>query len=95
MNTFLNSKVEMKKLELSKTKCKKLHFGKENLCCPELVVHGEPMQSSDSEMYLGSLISTDINVKNIIDLSKSSTSHFSPQMYFLCVIYRYMPGMYA
>ena len=43
-----------------------MHFGKENLCCPQLQVHGDPMQSSYSETYLGSLVTTDLNNKKMI-----------------------------
>ena len=67
MNTFLNTKIEMKKLQLNKEKCKKLHFGKSNLICPELNVHGSEMKISDCEKYLGNLISTDMNNKKMID----------------------------
>ena len=30
MNAFLNTKIEMKKLEMNRDKCKKMHFGKTN-----------------------------------------------------------------
>ena len=43
LNTYLNTKIEMKKLSLNSNKCKKMHFGKKNITCPELKIHGEKM----------------------------------------------------
>ena len=73
----------MKKLELSKTKCKKMHFGKENFCCPQLKVHGDPMQSSNSEKYLGSLVTTDLNNKKSIQSKANMGLGIISQIMFL------------
>ena len=67
MNTFLNRKIESKKLYLNQDKCKKLHFGKENIMCPDLEIHGAKMKNSDSEKYLGNLITTDMNSNKLIE----------------------------
>ena len=45
VNTFINSKMEMRKLTLGKCKCKKMHVGKDNPYCPTLEVHGEEARS--------------------------------------------------
>ena len=65
-NTYINAKIEMKKLECGVTKCKKIHFGKENVLCPDLEVHGEKIDESDCEKYLGNLLASEgMNKKNI------------------------------
>ena len=66
----------MKKLKFhtpvttGKNKCHKLHIGKPNTLCPELYVHGSPMQYVQSETYLGDVISSDgtntLNIKKRI-----------------------------
>ena len=66
MNTFFNAKIEMKKLSFNQDKCKRLHFGKPNLLCPKLEIHGEQMKESNSEKYLGNLISTEMNCNQLI-----------------------------
>ena len=56
--------MEMKRLKFhtpgidGKSKCHKLHVGKQNKLCPELRVHGYPMEMSKSEKYLGDYISS-------------------------------------
>ena len=70
VNTFINSKTEMKKLGFSFTKCNKIHVGKCNPFCPELQVHGDAIGSSTHEKYLGDVIGDTImgdgcNKKNI------------------------------
>ena len=66
MITFLNSKVEMKKLRLNENKSKKMHLGKENILCPELQVRGKKMEKSELEKYLGNQISADCSIKSTI-----------------------------
>ena len=48
--------MEIKKLIFSDTKCKHIHAGKESPFCPDLQVHGKPMEKSSREKYLGDLI---------------------------------------
>ena len=80
MNSFLNTKIELKKLQLNQEKCKKLHFGKGNLICPELKVHGSEMKSSDCEKYLGNLISTEMNNKKLIDARVNAGIGYNAQI---------------
>ena len=72
INTFINTHIQMKKLKFhtgnmaGKSKCHKLHVGKSNTLCPELRVHDSPMQSVQSDKYLGDILSADgTNTANI------------------------------
>ena len=72
MNTFINTHIEMKKLSFhtpnttGRSKCHKLHVGKHNPVCPELRVHGTPMECVESDVYLGDVISASgSNTQNI------------------------------
>ena len=72
VNTFVNAKIEMKKLRFhtpnsdGKSKCHTLHVGKRNKECQELKVHGCPMEEVESDEYLGDIISNNgKNTKNI------------------------------
>jgi hypothetical protein len=72
LNTFINTHIEMKKLKFhtpnttGKSKCHKLHVGKSNTLCPELRVHGSPMECVQSDTYLGDVISANgSNKENI------------------------------
>ena len=74
VNTFINTQIEMKKLKFhtpdinGKSKCHKIHIGKENLLCPDLKVHGTKMGQVTDDKYLGDIISHDgSNTKNIKD----------------------------
>jgi hypothetical protein len=58
MNALVQSKVECKKLELSDTKCVKMHVGKNVSNCPNLSVNNEEMKTASSEKYLGDVISS-------------------------------------
>ena len=63
MNTYINSKIELKKLEFNVKKSKKIHLGKENIICPDFQVHGKKMKESELEKYLGNQISSDCTIK--------------------------------
>ena len=64
--TFINAKVEMKKLYLGEEKCHQIHVGKENLVCPDLKVHQSTMMKVASDKYLGDIVSEDcLNRRNI------------------------------
>jgi hypothetical protein len=72
LNTFINTHIEMKRLKFhtpnttGKSKCHKLHVGEMNTLCPELLVHGCPMESVQSDTYLGDVIAADgTNTLNI------------------------------
>ena len=72
LNTFLTTQIELKKLKLhttdkkGKSKCVKLHVGKNRGSCQNLSVHGKKMPEVCEESYLGDIISSDgKNTKNI------------------------------
>ena len=72
LNTFLTKQIELKKLKLhtadnkGKSKCVKLHIGKNRGYCPSLTVHGTKMPEVTEESYLGDILSADgKNTKNI------------------------------
>ena len=72
VNVFINTQIEMKKLKFhtkdknGKSKCNKMHIGKENMMCPDLKVHGTKMGQVTHDTYLGDIISNDgSNTKNI------------------------------
>ena len=66
LNCFINSKIEMKRLEFSDTKCHQIHVGTSKSLCPSLNVHGKIMKTVDYDKYLGDIISSDSsNTKNI------------------------------
>ena len=55
-NTFINTKIEIKKLLFSTPKCGHIHVGKCNPFCPDLEVHGETVSKSKEEKYLGDIV---------------------------------------
>ena len=63
LNTFINTQIPIKKLKFHtgnnsvKSKCHKLHIGKSNKMCPELRVHGSPMQQVLTDTYLRDVMS--------------------------------------
>ena len=59
MNAAVESKVNNKRLELGHTKCFKMHVGKPEFGCPQLMVHSKEMLTSSSEKYLGDIITND------------------------------------
>ena len=73
INTYIVTQIEMKKLRLhtpdstGKSKCHRLHIGKENKFCPKLYIHGSEMQSVQNDTYLGDIISSDGRNKLNID----------------------------
>ena len=74
MNTYLTSQIEMKKLRFhvpdqnGKTKCHQMHVGKPSIFCPELKIHGFPMEKVHNHTYLGDILSFDgRNTLNIKD----------------------------
>ena len=69
-NTFINTKIEMKKLPLNVKKCKKLHMGKSNTLCPDLKAHKNNMIDANKEKYLGDQISNDGENKSNISERK-------------------------
>ena len=62
MNALMQSKVECKKLELSDSKCFKMHVGKNNINCPNLQVNNKDMITTTSERYLGDILTSDCKI---------------------------------
>ena len=62
VNALIQSKVELKNLRLGKSKCFKMHVGKNESNCPNLKVHEEDMLTSKREKYLGDIISSDCKI---------------------------------
>ena len=56
-NAVANAFTDAKKLKYGTQKCKKLHIGKQSTLCPDLKVHDEKLTESESETYLGEIIS--------------------------------------
>ena len=66
-NAKVNSFVETKKLKLSDKKCHKMHIGKMNKNCPSLNIHGEKMNVSNKEKYLGDILTNDGKIQATVD----------------------------
>ena len=74
LNSFITTQIELKKLrfhvpdEKGKSKCQKIHIGKNHETCPVLRVHGAVMEEVTHSTYLGDIISADgknnLNIKN-------------------------------
>ena len=84
MNTFINTNIELKKLEFhtpgpdGKTKCHVMHVWKKNSLCPDLQVHGTMMQKVTHDTYLGDVIAADgsntLNIKNRVSIGLGAIS---------------------
>ena len=68
MNAYMQSKVETKKLKLGETKCKNMHIGNNQIACPKLKVHGQEMQTSDREKYLGDVITSSAKIDENVQM---------------------------
>ena len=53
LNRAINTFIDLEKLTLSKNE---RHLGKQNKNCPALKVHGDIMEQSDQEKYLGDIV---------------------------------------
>ena len=66
LNIFINTKIELKKLQFHTDKCVTMHVGKNCSNCPTPRVHGHKMSKVSEIKYLGDIISSDgKNSKNI------------------------------
>ena len=72
LNVFITTQIELNKLKfhvpdkMGKTKCHKLHIGKNHEKCTALQVHGTLMEDVKTDTYLGDVISSDgKNTENI------------------------------
>ena len=52
LNAAVQSKIDTRRLTLSKDKCVKMHIGEESSGCPDLRVHDRVMKSSETHKYL-------------------------------------------
>ena len=68
MNGLVQSKVDCKKLQLSNSKCFKMHLGKNNINCPSLSVNNKEMKTTSCEKYLGDLITSDCRIDENIKM---------------------------
>ena len=68
LNQIINSRISMKKLQLSNEKCKNMHFGKQKSNCSDLVIRDAKMQKCEELKYLGDWIST--STKNDFNIEK-------------------------
>ena len=65
LNTFINTQIELKKLQFhttdknGKSKCNVMHVGKPSAVCPQLKVHGTNMHTISKSTYLGDIVSAD------------------------------------
>ena len=62
-NAHMNYFIEIKKLQLSKNKCSRIHIGAKNKWgdFAQIFVHDEEMKSSEKEKYLGDSTSKEVN----------------------------------
>ena len=65
LNAFINTTIESKKLYFNTSKCHKIHIGPRKEECPMLKVHDKTMGESDSEKYLGDMVSGKGNDENM------------------------------
>ena len=65
LNVYLTTQIELKKLEFhvpdgeGKTKCHKMHIGKNHSKCPTLKAHGTIIPEVTEDIYLGDILSSD------------------------------------
>ena len=62
MNGIIQGKMETKKLELGHPKCFQMHVGKHRNNCHTLSVHGKEMLTTQSEKYLGDILTSTGNI---------------------------------
>ena len=80
LNAFVNQAMESKKLYFNTAKCNRIHLGPKKDECPNLKVHGKLMKDSDSEKYLGDMVSSTGNDDNIKFRRKIGFQTISDQM---------------
>ena len=61
MNEIINTKIAMKKLQLSQDKCINMHCGKNEQKCPDLKVDEMTMKKSKEVKYVGDWLSSSMN----------------------------------
>ena len=58
LNAIINSKIESKKLEFNMKKCFNMHVGPNSQNCPALKIHENQMKATNTQLYLGDVISS-------------------------------------
>ena len=71
VNTAINTFIELEKLTLSKSKTHNVHIGKKKSGCPNLKVHGEEMEQSNREKYLGDIVDKTAKVRPNIEARRA------------------------
>ena len=67
MNAAVQSKIDVKKLELGKTKCFQMNIGAKNdVINPTLKIHDEEMSKSNREKYLGDILTSDCKIDETV-----------------------------
>ena len=76
LNSFITTQIELKRLRFhvpdknGKSKCHKIHVGRNHDSCPVLKVHDTVMEDVSHDTYLGDIVSADgkntLNVKKMI-----------------------------
>ena len=74
MNNAIDTFIELEKLTLSQKKCHTVHVGNNLQNCPDLKVHGNKMENSKQETYLGDKIDMSGRIKPTI-LSRISKGY--------------------
>ena len=71
LNAAVNTFIELEKMTLSKKKSHNVHIGKQTKDCPSLKVHGEKMDNSNQERYLGDVVDKSGKIKPNIEARKA------------------------
>ena len=71
LNSFINAKMEMKKLYFGEAKCHQIHVGNRSGNCPDLKVHETNMTRVYFDRYLGDVLSEDCLNKRNLDAKSS------------------------
>ena len=100
LNTFITTQIELKKLRFhipdkyGKSKCHKIHVGKNHDTCPVLQVHGTVMESVPYDTYLGDIISADgkntRNVKKRVARGIGISTQIINLLKTICLLEHYM-----
>ena len=68
LNSIIQSKMSTKRLKMGPSKCFQIHVGKQcSDVCPQLFVHNNPMKRSNSEKYLGDILSNNGKIDENIE----------------------------
>ena len=66
-NAIIQAKIQGKRLELGQKKCFQMHVGNDSDSCPTLNIHSQKMLTTNSEKYLGQIISSTGKLENNIN----------------------------